>query len=83
MAAGYDVLILGAGVIGLSIALELKQAGYRVIIVAKDLPEDSFSTGFASPWAVSVLLLLAFLHSLLLSSHFTSPSVYHVTGTIR
>lgn len=50
----YDVVILGAGVIGLSAALELVQAGYKVAIAAKDLPEDSNSFGFASPWAVSV-----------------------------
>ena len=48
-----DVVILGAGVIGLSIALELEEAGYKVAIVAKDTPEDPNSTGFASPWAVS------------------------------
>lgn len=48
----YDVLVLGAGVIGLSSALDLVEAGYRVAVAAKDLPEDSFSTGFASPWAV-------------------------------
>ncbi|KAK1921030.1 hypothetical protein DB88DRAFT_501974 [Papiliotrema laurentii] len=47
----YDVLVLGAGVIGLSSALDLVEAGYRVAVAAKDLPEDSFSTGFASPWA--------------------------------
>ena len=51
----YDVVILGAGVIGLSAALELVQAGYRVAVAAKDLPEDSDSFGFASPWAVSSL----------------------------
>ena len=51
----YDVVILGAGVIGLSAALELVQAGHKVAIAAKDLPEDSDSFGFASPWAVSSL----------------------------
>jgi glycine/D-amino acid oxidase-like deaminating enzyme len=49
----YDAVILGAGVIGLSAALELVQAGYKVAMAAKDLPEDSNSFGFASPWAVS------------------------------
>ena len=51
----YDVVILGAGVIGLSIALDLVDAGIdKIAIVAKDLAEDSDSFGFASPWAVSV-----------------------------
>lgn len=48
----YDVVVLGAGVIGLSIALELQAEGWRVAIAARDLPNDVTSTGFASPWAV-------------------------------
>lgn len=51
----YDVVVLGAGVIGLTTALELNEAGYKVAVVGRDLPEDTFSTGFASPWAVSAL----------------------------
>lgn len=47
----YDVVVLGAGVIGLSTALELVSRGYNVAVVAKDLPCDLHSTGFASPWA--------------------------------
>ncbi|ODN92140.1 D-amino-acid oxidase [Cryptococcus wingfieldii CBS 7118] len=47
----YDIVIIGSGVIGLSTARELDNRGYRVAIVAKDLPEDATSTGFASPWA--------------------------------
>lgn len=50
----YDTVVLGAGVIGLSIALELAKRGFRPAIIAKDLPEDLLSTGFSSPWAVSV-----------------------------
>jgi glycine/D-amino acid oxidase-like deaminating enzyme len=42
-------------VIGLSAAIELKRKGLDVVIVAKDLPEDTESVGFASPWAVSTL----------------------------
>ena len=53
MSRGYDVVIIGSGVIGLSIALELHKNGYKVSIVAKDLVEDVNSTGWASPWAVS------------------------------
>lgn len=51
--AKYDIVMLGAGVIGLTIALELHGIGFQVAIAARDLPEDVFSTGFASPWAVS------------------------------
>lgn len=55
--SGYDAVVLGAGVIGLSIALELYNAGItNIAIVAKDLAEDSDSFGFASPWAVSSVL---------------------------
>lgn len=39
-------------VYGISIATELANRGLRVAVVARDLPEDDFSTGFASPWAV-------------------------------
>ena len=39
-----------AGVLGLSCALRLKQTGFRVTIVARDLPGD-LSIGYASPWA--------------------------------
>jgi glycine/D-amino acid oxidase-like deaminating enzyme len=42
-------------VIGLSVAIELHKKGLGVAIVAKDLPEDTESVGFASPWAVSFL----------------------------
>ncbi|KAF8320784.1 nucleotide-binding domain-containing protein [Clavulina sp. PMI_390] len=45
------VTVLGAGVIGLTCALVLAEAGYVVDVVARDLPEDSNSSGFASPWA--------------------------------
>ncbi|WOO83412.1 D-amino-acid oxidase [Vanrija pseudolonga] len=48
---GFDALVLGAGVYGLSIATELINRGLKVAIVARDLPEDLTSTGFASPWA--------------------------------
>jgi glycine/D-amino acid oxidase-like deaminating enzyme len=48
-----DAVIIGAGVTGLSIGLELVKRGYNIAIVAKDLPEDDQSPGFASPWAVS------------------------------
>lgn len=61
-----DVIVVGAGgelffssgadlsVIGLSSAIELRKRGLNVAIIAKDLPEDIESVGFASPWAVCV-----------------------------
>jgi len=48
-----DAIIIGAGVTGLSIGLELARRGYKVGYLARDLPADLQSTGFASPWAVS------------------------------
>ncbi|WVQ96390.1 hypothetical protein IAU59_003495 [Kwoniella sp. CBS 9459] len=47
----YDAVVLGCGVLGLSIAHELTDKGLKVAVVGKDLPEDVESTGFASPWA--------------------------------
>jgi D-amino-acid oxidase len=50
------VVILGAGVIGLTIAHVLTEdVGFKVTIVARDMPEDLTSQAFASPWAVSLL----------------------------
>lgn len=40
-------------VLGLSTAIELVEQGVRVVVVARELPEDLDSAGFASPWAVS------------------------------
>lgn len=47
-----DAVIVGAGVTGLSIAKELFARGYKVGIVARDLPEDAPTAAYASPWAV-------------------------------
>lgn len=59
-----NVVILGAGVIGLTVAHVLTEdPGFKVTIVARDLPEDLTSTGFASPWAVGHLLLIIPLRS--------------------
>jgi glycine/D-amino acid oxidase-like deaminating enzyme len=52
-----DAVIIGAGITSLSIATELSRRGYKLGIVAKDLPEDGQSVGFASPWAVGCLSL--------------------------
>ncbi|GAA5857396.1 hypothetical protein JCM8547_002258 [Rhodosporidiobolus lusitaniae] len=45
------VVVLGAGVIGLSAALHLARKGYAVHVIARDLPQDLTSQTFASPWA--------------------------------
>jgi D-amino-acid oxidase len=44
-----EVAIIGAGVIGLLSALTLTDSGYRVTIIARDLPGDE-SQDWASPW---------------------------------
>lgn len=40
------------GVVGLSTAIKLLEAGYAVDVVARDLPGDPLSIEFTSPWAV-------------------------------
>lgn len=50
------VNVLGAGVLGMTAALELADRGYKVSIIARDLPEDIESTDFASPWAGGIWL---------------------------
>ncbi len=45
--------IVGSGIIGLSSALLLTEAGYRVTIVARDLPGD-LTQDWASPWSVTL-----------------------------
>ncbi|CED84920.1 D-aspartate oxidase [Phaffia rhodozyma] len=45
------VVVIGAGVLGCTSALCLSKEGYEVTIVARDLPTDLDSQGFASPWA--------------------------------
>jgi D-amino-acid oxidase len=57
-----NVVIIGAGVIGLTVAHVLTEGEgsnlFNVTIVARDMPEDLSSQGFASPWAVSHRILL-------------------------
>lgn len=48
------IVVVGAGVIGLTNAYELRERGYKVTILARDMPHDGFSRTFASPWAVSL-----------------------------
>ncbi|GJN87983.1 hypothetical protein Rhopal_000938-T1 [Rhodotorula paludigena] len=51
MTVDQRIVVLGSGVVGLSAALALAQKGYRVHVLARDLPEDTYSQGFSSPWA--------------------------------
>lgn len=44
-----EVAILGSGVIGLLSAVTLTKAGYKVTIIARDLPGDD-TQDWASPW---------------------------------
>ncbi|ODN73838.1 hypothetical protein L202_07362 [Cryptococcus amylolentus CBS 6039] len=54
MKTHFDVVVLGCGIIGLAIANELVEKGYRVAVVGAELPEDVHSTAFASSWAGAV-----------------------------
>ena len=50
------VVILGAGVIGMTIAHIISGSSdpsnaYEITIIARDMPEDVDSQGWASPWA--------------------------------
>ncbi|GAA5900286.1 FAD-dependent oxidoreductase [Sporobolomyces salmoneus] len=45
------IVVIGSGVIGLSTAIKLQESGYRVSIVARDLPGDRKGISWASPWA--------------------------------
>lgn len=47
--AVVDVGIVGAGVVGLACALLLTDVGFKVAIVARDLPGD-MTTNWSSPW---------------------------------
>ncbi|GAA6051151.1 hypothetical protein JCM3770_002564 [Rhodotorula araucariae] len=50
MPAGH-IVVLGAGVVGLSTAIRLLEAGYSVHVIARDLPGDDKTVAFTSPWA--------------------------------
>ncbi|MGE3172445.1 MAG: FAD-dependent oxidoreductase [Planctomycetota bacterium] len=45
-----DVVVCGAGVIGLTVAVRLQEAGHRVAIVARELPEATTSAVAAAIW---------------------------------
>jgi len=44
------VIVIGAGVVGLSCALRLQQAGHRVDVLARDLPLETTSAVAAAIW---------------------------------
>lgn len=49
-----EVAILGSGIIGLFSALTLTNAGYKVTVIARDLPGDE-TQDWASPWYIPKL----------------------------
>lgn len=46
-----DAAIIGSGIVGLLSALTLTEAGYKVTIIARDLPGDE-TQDWASPWYI-------------------------------
>lgn len=50
MAGGARVLVVGAGVTGLSCAVRLLEAGHRVDVLARDLPLETTSAVAAALW---------------------------------
>ena len=54
MASKPHVVVLGAGVTGLTSALFLAEAGYEVTVVAAHVPGDN-SIYYTSPWYVLLL----------------------------
>ncbi|KAH6905344.1 D-amino-acid oxidase [Coprinopsis sp. MPI-PUGE-AT-0042] len=46
-----SIVVLGAGVIGLTTALKLQEAGYRITIIAEIFPTDPQSAKYTSHWA--------------------------------
>ena len=49
------VVVVGAGIIGLASSLLLAEDGFKVTVVARELPGDG-GTRWASPWAGANLL---------------------------
>ncbi|KAI5117886.1 hypothetical protein M0805_002277 [Coniferiporia weirii] len=46
-----SIVVLGAGVVGLSTALKIREKGYSVTIVAEHFPDDPKTIRYTSPWA--------------------------------
>ena len=45
-----EIIIVGCGVSGLTCGIRLREAGFRVIIVARDLPPNTTSDVAAAVW---------------------------------
>src|SRR4051794_41898343 len=50
MASAQRVIVVGAGVVGLTCAVRLLEAGHRVDVVARDLPLETTSAVAAALW---------------------------------
>ncbi len=50
MGRGERVIVVGAGVVGLTCAVRLLEAGLRVDVVARDLPQETTSAAAAAIW---------------------------------
>lgn len=70
MSSKPHIVVVGAGVIGLTNAFELRERGYTVTVLARDLPQDGFSRTFASPWAVSLHIPELWLPAIHTDSHY-------------
>lgn len=44
------VAVIGAGVIGLTSAICLQDAGYQVTIITKEMPQDTTSSAAGAVW---------------------------------
>lgn len=50
MAAGQSVIVVGAGVIGLTTAVVLAEAGFAVRVLAREMPENTTSAAAGAMW---------------------------------
>jgi D-amino-acid oxidase len=50
MAAGQSVIVVGAGVIGLTTAVVLAEVGFAVTVLAKEMPENTTSAAAGAMW---------------------------------
>lgn len=53
--SNHSITIVGSGIIGLSSALLLAEDGFKVKIIARDLPGD-LGHNWSSPWAGAVII---------------------------
>lgn len=59
MASKHHVVVIGAGVIGLTSATHLAEARYMVSIIAAHMPGDT-SIEYTSPWYVPLVCISTF-----------------------